>query len=89
MSNFVKLTHKQGSPVWINPTYVEMVLTAEAGTRVIMSGTAGRFDVQESLDAVMQMLGVTVEAEPSAAASSTAELAAPERPARRARGSRR
>ena len=88
MSNFVKLTHKQGSPVWINPAFVEMVLTADAGTRVIMSGTAGRFDVQESLETVMQMLGVQVDAEPSAAASPAVETQS-ERPARRARGSRR
>ena len=83
MSSFVKLTHKQGTPVWVNTTYVETVLTAEGSTRVIMTGTSGRFDVQESLEAVMQTLGVPAEA--AAPAAEVAAATAAGRPARRSR----
>lgn len=86
MPNFVKLTHKQGNPVWINPAYVETVLTADGATRVIMSGTSGRFDVQDSLEAVMEALGAPIESTPE---SAEAAPSAVERPSRRPRTTRR
>ena len=62
MPDFIKLTHKLGNPVWINPAFVETVVTSDNATRVIMTGTSGRFEVQESIQDVMGALGVTIEA---------------------------
>ena len=63
MSTFVKLTHKNGTAVWVNPAFVETVLTAGGSTRLFMTGTSGRIEVQEDINAVMQALGTEVPAE--------------------------
>ena len=82
MANFVKLTHKGGNPVWINPAYIETVITADGGTRLIMTGTSGRFEVQESLEDVLRALGI----EPPAAAAAAPEHTKPARTRRSGRG---
>ena len=85
MASFIKLTHRQGSEVWINPVYVETLLASEGGTRIVMTGTSNRIDVQESLDVVLGLLGVTRPAE-AAASPKKPRRAAPKAAAAKAAG---